>query len=72
MSRKKTIETSCVTGGEYARAVEASYKVTKLIAQTGKPNTIGEDLILPAAREIVTVMIGNKAAKKTERDLTVR
>uniref|UniRef100_A0A3Q1FZU4 Uncharacterized protein n=1 Tax=Acanthochromis polyacanthus TaxID=80966 RepID=A0A3Q1FZU4_9TELE len=64
MTRKKTIETTCVTGGEYASAVEASYKVAKLIAQTGKPHTIGEDLILPAAKEMVDVMIGDKATKK--------
>ncbi|XP_028314934.1 zinc finger BED domain-containing protein 5 [Gouania willdenowi] len=64
MTRKKAIQATCVTGGEYARAVEASYKVAKLIAQTGKPHTIGEDLILPAAKEMVSVMIDDKAAKK--------
>ncbi|CAL9694137.1 unnamed protein product [Knipowitschia caucasica] len=62
--RKKAIESTCVTGGEYARAVEASYRVSKLIAQTGKPHTIGEDLILPAAKEMVNMVIGENAANK--------
>ncbi|CAL9700336.1 unnamed protein product [Knipowitschia caucasica] len=64
MQRKKAIESTCVTGGEYARAVEASYRVSKLIAQTGKPHTIGEDLILPAAKEMVNMVIGENAANK--------
>ena len=64
MSRKKTIESTCVTGSENAKAVEVSYRVAKLIAKTGKPHTIGEDLILPAAKEMVGVMIGEKAAKQ--------
>ena len=64
MSRKKTIESTCATGSENAKAVEVSYRVAKLIAKTGKPHTIGEDLILPAAKEMVGVMIGEKAAKQ--------
>ncbi|TNN41622.1 hypothetical protein EYF80_048215 [Liparis tanakae] len=40
-----------------SRDFEVSYRVAKLIAKTGKPHTIGEDLILPAAKEMVGVMI---------------
>ena len=64
LSRRKAIESTCVTGSENAKAVEVSYRVAKLIAKTGKPHTIGEDLILPAAKEMVGVMIGEKAAKQ--------
>ena len=46
------------------RAVEASYRVSLLIAKTKKPHTIGEDLILPNAKEMVSLMIGQDAAKK--------
>ena len=64
LSCRKAIESMCVTGSENAKAVEVSYRVAKLIAKTGKPHTIGEDLILPAAKEMVGVMIGEKAAKQ--------
>lgn len=54
----------CATGSENRKGVEASYRVAKLIAKNGKPHTIGEDLILPAAKEMVGVVIGEKAAKQ--------
>ena len=63
-SRRKAIESTYVTGSENAKAVDVSYRVAKLIAQTGKPHTIGEELILPAAKEMVGVMFGEKAAKQ--------
>ena len=44
--------------------MEASYRVSLLIAKTKKPHTIGEDLILPSAKEMVSLMIGQDAAKK--------
>lgn len=37
---------------------------TELIEKNGKPHTIGEDLILAAAKEMVGVVIGEKAAKR--------
>ncbi len=60
VSRKKAIETTCVSGSENAKAAEASYRVAK----TGKPHTNGEDLISPAAKEMVGVLLGSKAAKQ--------
>ena len=63
-SRRKAIESTYVTGSENAKAVDVSYRVARLIAQTGKPHTIGEELILPAAKEMVGVMFGEKAAKQ--------
>uniref|UniRef100_A0A671RCV7 DUF4371 domain-containing protein n=1 Tax=Sinocyclocheilus anshuiensis TaxID=1608454 RepID=A0A671RCV7_9TELE len=57
--RKKVIKSTCVTGGENEKAVTASYEVSRLIATSGKPHTIGEDLILPAAKQMVSIMLGN-------------
>lgn len=48
------------------RAVEASYKVSLRIAEEGKPHTIGETLILPAAKDIVCSLFGEKEAKKLD------
>jgi len=45
------------------KALRASYKVSHLIAKCGKNHTIGENLILPAALEIVSCMFGDKEAK---------
>lgn len=59
--RKKVIESTCVTGGENEKAVTASYEVSRLIATSGKPHTIGEHLILPAAKQMVSIMLGNSA-----------
>jgi predicted CoA-binding protein len=44
-------------------AVKASYEVSMLIVKAGKPHTIAEELILPAAKAMVSAMVGQKAAK---------
>ena len=63
--RKRTIESTCLSSAsDNAKAVEVSHRVAQRIARTGKPHTIGEDFFLPAAKEMVEVMIGEKAAKK--------
>lgn len=49
-----------------SQALEASYLVSLRIAQTGKPHTIGESLILPAAKDIVSSVLGPNAAKKLD------
>lgn len=46
------------------KALLASYKVSYKIARSKKPHTIGEDLILPAAIEIVETMFGDNFAKQ--------
>ena len=44
--------------------VKASYEVSLMIAKQKKAHTIGENLILPAAKEMVRHIIGEEAAKK--------
>lgn len=42
--------------------LRASYNISMLIAKTGKPHTIGEDLILPAVKEVLTTVLHKPAA----------
>uniref|UniRef100_K7FJU0 BED-type domain-containing protein n=1 Tax=Pelodiscus sinensis TaxID=13735 RepID=K7FJU0_PELSI len=60
----KKIMMIMVTGSDNTRAMEASYWVAQLIAKTGKPHTIGEELTLPAAKTIVNTMPGERAWKQ--------
>lgn len=46
--------------------LKASYLVRLRIAQNGKPHAIGESLILPVAKDIVSSVLGEKAAKEIE------
>ncbi|KAK1339624.1 hypothetical protein QTO34_018178 [Cnephaeus nilssonii] len=56
------------TGGKYHKqnvaAIEASYLVALRIARAMKPHTIVEDLLLPAAKDIVRVTIGDEFVMK--------
>jgi hypothetical protein len=54
------------------KAVEASYKVCLGIAKAGKPHTIGESLLLPAAKDIASSVLGEKAAKQLEFDSIIQ
>ncbi|KAB0790827.1 hypothetical protein PPYR_15129, partial [Photinus pyralis] len=42
----------------------ASYKVAYRVAKAGKPHTIAENLILPAALDMVEIMVGQPEANK--------
>ncbi len=46
------------------QCLEASYLVAKRISKLGKPHTIAETLILPAAQDMCRIMIGDSAAAK--------
>ena len=47
-------------------AVEASYLVALKIAKAKKPHTIAEELLLPCAKDIVRLMIGQEYVKKLQ------
>lgn len=40
----------------------ASYNISLLISKTGKPHNIGEDLILPAIKKVITTVLHKPAA----------
>jgi hypothetical protein len=42
--------------------VKASYEASMLIAKAGKPHIIAEELILPAAKAMVSAMVGEKSS----------
>ena len=45
-------------------AIEVSYEISLKIARMKKPHTIGEELILPCAYDIVRLLIGEDHVKK--------
>ncbi|KAI2646338.1 Zinc finger BED domain-containing protein 5 [Labeo rohita] len=46
------------------RCLEASYYVSKRVSKLGKPHTIADALILPAAKDICQVMFGENFAQQ--------
>ncbi|XP_025407292.1 zinc finger BED domain-containing protein 5-like [Sipha flava] len=60
---KKLIKKTAI-GTNNERAVTASYQVPLLVAKSGKPHTIVEELILPAAKIMVSAMLGDKASNE--------
>ena len=59
---KPKITTTTTAGRENENAVLASYDVSLLIANSGIPHTIAEEIILPSAKAIACRMHGPKAA----------
>jgi hypothetical protein len=53
--------------GENAKATEASYKISLLIAKAGKPHSIGETLVKPAAKVMANIMLGEKASEELNK-----
>uniref|UniRef100_A0A3B3H3A2 Uncharacterized protein n=1 Tax=Oryzias latipes TaxID=8090 RepID=A0A3B3H3A2_ORYLA len=53
--------------GENVKATEASYKVSLLIAKAGKPHSIGENLVKPAAKVMANIFFGGKAGDEINR-----
>lgn len=53
--------------GENAKATEASFKVSQLIAKTGKPYSIGQTLIKPSAKIMANIMLGDKASNELDK-----
>ena len=55
--RKTTGNMFAITSQESVDGLRASYNISLLIARSGKPHTIGEELILPAVREILHTVL---------------
>ena len=51
------------------KAQIGSYQVSELIAQNMKAHTLGDSIILPACKKIVSTMLGNEAALKITKIL---
>ncbi|CAG5026245.1 unnamed protein product [Parnassius apollo] len=56
--------TMITTSSVNESALLASYKVAYRVAKTGKPHTIAENLILPAALDMVEIMVSKQEANK--------
>ena len=63
--RKLSTSKTCIreTDTVNRSGLQASYMVSYRVAKTGKPHTIVEDLIVPAAMDMVGAMLGEKAKK---------
>jgi hypothetical protein len=62
LQTRKPIE-KLATGSCNENAVKDSYEVSMLIAKAAKRHTIAEELTLPAAKAMVSAVVGEKAAK---------
>lgn len=70
--RKSTFlkkENQCMTKfvNTDSNLIKASYLASYRIAKDGKPHTIGETLLLPAAMDMVQAVLGEKAAKEIQK-----
>ncbi|XP_046977632.1 zinc finger BED domain-containing protein 5-like [Vanessa cardui] len=66
LERSKKTMMKTATGTNNENAVLASYQVSLLVAKSGKPHTIAEELILPCAKIMVSAMLGDKASKELD------
>lgn len=55
-----------------SKAQMASYRVAYRIAQSKKPHTIAEQLILPAALDMVSIMLDETSAAKLKANSPVK
>ena len=69
MSSKKCIKATDTINKKW---LEASYMVSYRVAKTGKPHTMVEDFILPAAADMAGTMLGEKAPKKTTDNALIK
>ena len=54
---------TCIKATDKKKGLEASHMVSYRVARAGKPHTIVEDLIIPAAMDMAGIMLGEKAPK---------
>jgi hypothetical protein len=65
-SSKKAMTNTVTTNSEYL-LVRASFLVAYKIAKTGKSYNIAEELILPAAKDMVSCVLGDKSSKLLDK-----
>ena len=67
--RQLSTNKTCITATDNInkKGLEASYVVSYRVAKTGKPHTIVEDLILPAAEDMAGIMQGEKAKRTIQK-----
>ena len=58
--KRSRLDTTGVYSQQSIACIEASYVVSLRIAKQHKPHTIGEDLILPCAKDMVRIVFGNE------------
>lgn len=63
MFKKQRLDPSGRFFQETSAAVKVSYKVSLIIAKQKKAHTTEEDLVLPAAKEMVGCALGDESAK---------
>ena len=63
-TKKQRLDASGSFHQQNAAVVDASFLVSLEIAKKKKPHTIGEELILPCAKTMVKLALGEKSAKK--------
>lgn len=66
-SHMKKEATTYFVPGENAKATEASFKVSQLIAKAGKPYSIGQTLIKPSAKLMANILLGEKASNEIDK-----
>lgn len=64
MKNSKNKIKKIATGTTNEKAIIASYAVSLLIAKSGKPYNIGEELIMPAAKSMCSIIWNETAAKE--------
>ncbi|KAJ1186107.1 hypothetical protein NDU88_002891 [Pleurodeles waltl] len=62
LRQSRKIIKKTATGSFKKNALKASYEVLMLIAKAGKPHSIVDELIVPAAKAMVSAKVGEKAA----------
>ncbi len=67
LQKKKKIIHSHSGLGASKNAQRASYLASYRIAKRGMPHTIGENLCIPVAKDIVNCMLGDKAANMLDK-----
>jgi hypothetical protein len=53
--------------GEHAKATEGSFQPPLMLEKAGRDHTIAENMIKPAAKTMINIMLGEKAFKSIKK-----